>query len=87
MLEVGKPDLVDLMSTAGLDADGTDVFQAGDQAQHGGRLRGLRYLPQPSQPVLSSAFPALHQGIQATALFGGQAVGQTAMNLAASLMA
>lgn len=85
--ELGQPGLVDLMSTAGLDANGADVLQAGDQAQHGGRLGGLWHLPQPGQPVLSRAPPALHQAIQAAALFGRQALGQTAMHLATSLVA
>ena len=85
--ELGQPGLVNLMSTSGLDADGVDVLQAGDQAQHGRRLGGLWHLPQPGQPVLSRVLPELHQAIQAAALFGRQALGQTVMHLATSLVA
>jgi hypothetical protein len=68
--ELSQARLVDQVSAAGLDADRTDMLQALDHAEHGGRLGGLRHLPQPGQPTLAGLFPALRQRIQPMPLLG-----------------
>lgn len=50
--------------------DQAAVLEAGDQAEHGGRFRGLRHLPQPGQPVLPGVLPTLQQCVKTFALVG-----------------
>lgn len=85
--ELGQPGLVDYVPAAGLDAEAADVLQPCDQAQHGGRLGGLRHLPQPGQPALAGVLSASRQRVEPFAPLGRQAVGQAAVHLPAALVA
>jgi hypothetical protein len=88
--ELRQARLVNVMSASRLDANRPDMFQAFEQAEHGGRLAGLWHLPQPGQPglagVLAIFLPAPRQRIEALALVGRQAVGQAVMHLPPRLM-
>jgi len=85
--QLSQARLLDQVSAVGLDADRTDMLQALDHAEHGGRLGGLRHLSQPGQPTLAGLFPALRQRVQPMPLLNGEAVGQTVLHLAAGLIA
>src|SRR4051795_1055997 len=76
--ELRKACLVDLVSTAWLDADRTNMVQALDQAEYSGWLGGFRDLPQPGQPALTSVLSALHQRIKPPSLVGRQPISQPA---------
>nr|BAM13942.1 hypothetical protein [Pseudomonas sp. K-62] len=77
---------VDPATATGLDAEAAYVAQARDQAEHGGGLGGLRHLPHPREPGLARVFPELCQSIEASAVFGRQAVAQAAVHLPARPM-
>ena len=78
--ELCQARLVDQMAATRLNADRANMFQAFDEAEHGGWLGRFWHLPQPGQPVLSALLTALGQRIEAPALFGGQAISKPAMH-------
>ena len=63
------------MSAAGIDADRANMLQALDQAEHGGRLRRFRHLPQPGQPGLAGFLPAFDQCIKPLPLVSRKPLG------------
>ena len=70
--------LVNVISAFPLDANRPHMFQALEQAEHGGRFAGLWHLSQPGQPslagVLAVLLPALRQRIEALRFYGGKTV-------------
>ncbi|MBV1800477.1 hypothetical protein [Siccirubricoccus sp. G192] len=69
------------------DADRARMLKPLDQPQHGGWLGSPRYLPQPGQSSQVVLLPAYGQGIEAPALFGGEAVGQPPIGFLARAVA
>jgi hypothetical protein len=63
-------------------ADGADMIQSLDHAEHRGWLRRFRYLAQPGEPALIGFRPALRQRIQPMTLRGREPIGQLAVDLA-----
>ena len=79
--ELCQTSLVDKMTAARLDADGTHILQPLDQAKHAGGRGCLRHLPQPSEPTQTAFVLALSERIEALALLGRKPIGQPAMCL------
>ena len=71
------------MPTRWIKADGADMIQSLDHAEHRAWLRRFWYLAQPGEPALIGFRPPLRQRIQPMTLQGREPIGQLAVDLAA----
>jgi hypothetical protein len=85
--EPGETHLVHAMPVSRIEADGADVAQSLDQAEHGRRLGGRRHLAQPHQPALAGVPASPCQRVQPPPLIGRQPLRQSAVNFAPSPVA
>jgi hypothetical protein len=80
--QLGEARLMHTMPTRWIKADGADMIQSLDHAEHRGRLRRFWYLAQPGEPALIGVRPPLRQRIQPMTLQGREPIGQLAVDLA-----
>ena len=80
--ELGEARLMHTMPARRIKADGADMIQSLDHAEHRAWLRRFRYLAQPGEPALVGFRPPLRQRIQPMTLRGREPIGQLAVDLA-----
>ena len=81
--ELGEARLMHTMPARRIKADGADMIQSLDHAEHRAWLRRFRYLAQPGEPALVGFRPPLRQRIQPMTLRGREPIGQLAVDLGA----